>query len=83
MTYDRTYTWTKDVEEEIMTVGKVHGFGIAQVSEISVDSINLPTEREIKIKIQKALNKIGIMNYGQEVGKKILLTSKTSKDSLI
>ena len=78
MTYDRNYTWSKEFENEVKMVAKIYDLDIIKISEISVDSIHLPAERRIKIGIQKALSKINLMNYGQEFGKSILLTSSKS-----
>jgi hypothetical protein len=82
MTYDRNYTWSIELEDQIKVVSKVYGFSVVKTDKISIDSINLPTERTIKINIQKALNKINLMNYGQEFGEKILLKSNNSKSVL-
>lgn len=82
MTYDRNYTWSKEVDGELATVARRSGFTIVKTSEVSVDSIKLPIERAIKIKIQKALSRIHLMNYGLEFGERILLKSSKPKEMI-
>ena len=79
MTYDRNYTWTKELEEEVKITSKIYGFNIVKTNRIEIDDIKLPTERAIKIRIQKALNNLGLMNYGQEFGQTFLLNSVNTK----
>lgn len=76
MTYDRRYTWSKEIDEEISIVANGRGFHVVEESEVSVSAINLPSERVLKINTQKILSKIHLMNYGHEFGRSILLRSK-------
>jgi hypothetical protein len=82
MTYDRAYVWSKELEYEVSAVAKVYGFNIDKSEEINVNSIKLPPERAIKVFIQEALSKVHLMNYGQEFGESILLTSDSGNSIL-
>jgi len=80
MTYDRNYTWSKEINEEAKNISKVYGLSVAKTNRVNVDEIKLPAERALKIKIQKSLNKVGLMNYGQEFGETILLTNTNTEE---
>ncbi len=82
MTYDRKYNWTKGFEEEISNVSKKFGFLILKSDIVNVDNIKLSKERTIKINIQKALSRIGLMNYGEEFGQTIILKSENTDQIL-
>ena len=73
MTYDRSYTWAKEYKDEIITVAEKSGFKVSQTNEIYVGDIKRPTEKTIKIRIQKVLSKVNLMNYGHEFGEKTTL----------
>ncbi len=75
MTYDRNYTWAKEYKDEIITVGEKSGFKLTQTDEIDFEKIKRPTEKSIKIRIQKILGKVNLMNYGDEFGESTTLTS--------
>jgi hypothetical protein len=63
MTYDRNYTWTKELNEQVTIAFKGTRFNISKTDSVNIDKIKLPTEREIKIKIQKGLSKLGLMSF--------------------
>jgi len=75
MTYDRNYTLTKEYKEELKTVAEEFGFKIEKTDEIDVVQINRPTDKTVKIKIQKVLSKVNLMTYGHEFGEISKLTS--------
>lgn len=78
MTYDRNYTWAKEYKDELTTVTEKKGFKVTETDGISVSEIKRSTEKIIKIKIQKALSSINLMDYGLEFGEIITLTSNNS-----
>lgn len=82
MTYDRNYTWTKEFDDEIKSVAKSFGFYVIKTDRISVVNIKLPTERAIKIRIQKFLSQINLMNYDQEFGQNSLLITDNTNELL-
>lgn len=76
MTYDRTYTWSKEFYDEMEQSIKNTEFKIEEKQEFhTVADIKLPTERKIKIEIQKFLHQFNLMNYGEEFAK--IATLKT------
>lgn len=83
MTYDRNYTWSKEFEDEVKAVATVHALHVAKSVEINVDSVKLPTERAVKIAIQRTLSNIHLMNYGRAYGKAIVLIPDSSNALLI
>ncbi len=83
MTYDRNYTWAKEYPNEIKQIAELSNLKIERTEKINVDKVQLPTERKIKIKIQKFLNNLGLMSYGTEVGEKIILKSEDENSNII
>ena len=51
MTYDRSYTWAKEFEEDVKNVVGKSSFILNKNDIIRTDSIRLPVERNIKISI--------------------------------
>lgn len=82
MTYDRNYNWTKEFEDSVKKTTKNTKYKIQKIEKTEVENVKLPLERNLKIKIQKALNKIGLMNYGTELGEIIYLVSDKSNEIL-
>jgi hypothetical protein len=78
MTYDRNYTWAKEYKYEIITVTEKSGFKVSQTDEIEVAEIKRSTEKTIKIRIQKILSNLNLMNYGHEFGESTTLTSDST-----
>ncbi|RZS92008.1 hypothetical protein [Aquimarina brevivitae] len=83
MTYDRNYTWSKEYYFEVQKVMTGLDFEIGEPIKIDPNSIQLSTEKLIKLKIQKVLNRVNLMNYGSEHGEKIILNSTTSEQEII
>jgi len=83
MTYDRSYYWSKEFEYKIREITESTGLSVDTIKQISIDEINRPTEKKIKIKIQKFLSWFGFMNYGQEYGVSISHTFDKSDGKLI
>lgn len=81
MTYDRNYTWAKEFNEEVKIATSDNYFRYKKEDRIDVRSIKLPSEKIVKINLQKWLNKIGLMNYGEENG--ILITFTTDNPNEI
>ena len=75
MTYDRNYSWAKEYKDEIIMVAEISGFKVSQTDEIDVEKIKRSTEKTMKIKIQKILSKVDLMNYGHEFGESTTFTS--------
>lgn len=71
MTYDRSYEWAKMFYDITKTTIKTTNFKIVEINTTEINSIKIPTEKRIKLKIQKELNKIGLMNYGKEYEQEI------------
>ncbi|SMP15040.1 hypothetical protein [Flavobacterium hercynium] len=82
MTHDRSYTLSKEIENEIIEISTIYNFSVIKNEIINVDDINLPIERMIKIQIQNILSKVNMMDYDEEYGKNILLKSNNSKGIL-
>ena len=82
MTYDRNYTWTKEFEESVKKTTKKTKYTILKIEKTEVKNVKLPFERNLKIKIQKALSKVGLMNYGTEFGEIIYLVSDKPNEIL-
>jgi hypothetical protein len=80
MTYDRVYSYSKEIEDEIKIVANKQNLKIANSGNIDIDSIKLPTERRMKIRIQKFLSKFNLMNYGIEMGYIFLLNSNDENE---
>lgn len=83
MTYDRSYNWAKEFEEDVKNVVGKSSFILNKNDKINIDSIRLPVERNIKISIQKILYHIGIMKYRQEYGIAITCNSLATKEKII
>jgi hypothetical protein len=82
MTYDRNYTWTKEFEESVKNATINTKFIFQKVERIEVEKVKLPFERNLKIKIQKALSKVKLMNYGTEFGEVIYLVTDKPNEKL-
>jgi hypothetical protein len=82
MTYDRNYSWTKEFEEKIENATKNTNFRIQKTEKNVVKNVKLSFEKNLKIKIQKSLNKVGLMNYGTEFGEIIYLVSDNPNEIL-
>ncbi|MCK8143224.1 hypothetical protein MW871_15855 [Flavobacterium sp. I-SCBP12n] len=82
MTYDRNYTWTKEFEESVKNATKNTKFTIQKIEKTEVENVKLPFERNLKIKIQKALSEVGLMNYGTEFSETIYLVSDNPREIL-
>ena len=82
MTNDRNYTWTKEFEESVKNATKNTKFTIQKIEKTEVENVKLPFERNLKIKIQKALSKVGLMNYGTEFSETIYLVSDNPREIL-
>ena len=83
MTYDRNYTWSKEYSFEVEKALENLDFEFQKSEKINNENIKLPNEKWIKLKIQKLLNKVDLMNYGTEFGEKITLNSTKSEQLLI
>lgn len=83
MTYDRNYTWSKEYSFEVENALENLDFEFQKSENINTENIKLPNEKWIKLKIQKLLNKVDLMNYGTEFGEKITLNSTKSEQLLI
>ena len=82
MTYDRNYTWSKEFEESVKHATKNTNFTIQKIKKTEVENVKLPFEKNLKIKIQKLLNKVGLMNYGTEFGEIIYIVSNKPNEIL-
>jgi hypothetical protein len=82
MTYDRNYSWTKEFEENIEDATKNTNFRIQKIEKTGVKNVKLSFEKNLKIKLQKALNKVGVMNYGTEFAEIIYLVSNNPNEIL-
>ena len=83
MTYDRNYSWSKNYSYEVENAVENLNFELQNSEKINPESIKLPNEKWIKLKIQKLLSKVDLMSYGTEFGKKITLNSTKSEQLLI
>ena len=83
MTYDRNYTWIKEYPYEIAKLADLQNLEFEKTENINVEKIKLPTERKVKIKIQKFLNKFDLMPYGKEFGEQITLKSENENLKVI
>ena len=83
MTYDRNYTWSKEYSFEVENALENLDFEFQKSEKINTENIKLPNEKWIKLKIQKLLNKVDLMNYGTEFGEKITLNLIKSEQLLI
>ena len=68
MTYDRNYTWAKEYKDEIISGAEKSEFKVSHTDEIDIAGIKRSTEKTIKIRIQRILSKVNLMNYGHEFG---------------
>lgn len=82
MTNNRDYVWAKEFNEEVTSSTKKLNFKITGTEEITVDDIKLPFVKSIQLNCQKTLNEFGLMNYGQEFGQVISLTSDNKDENL-
>ena len=82
MTYDRVYSLSKIYTYEIEELADSLNMVVEKTENINVENVKLPFERNFKIKMQKFLNKLSLMNYGNEFGEKIILKSKTNNSKL-
>ena len=82
MTYDRNYTWSKEFQQEVILATTKSNFKIQRMKQIEADNIKLPLEKSLKLKIQKKLNSIGLMNDGTEYGEIIYLVSENPQEIL-
>ncbi len=83
MTYDRNYTLSKEYYFEIQNINGGLNFEIQEPVKIDPKKIKLSKEKSIKLKIQKLLSKVGLMNYGSEYGEKIILNSTDRNRKII
>ncbi len=83
MTYDRTYVWSKEFYDEIENAIKNSEFKIVELKELNtIENIKLPTERKIKIQIQKSLSKFDLMNYGEEFAQVAILKTQNPNENI-
>ena len=83
MTYDRTYVWSKEFYDEIENAIKNSEFKIVELKELNtIENIKLPTERKIKIQIQKSLSKFDLMNYGEEFAQVAILKTQNPNEKI-
>lgn len=82
ITYDRNYCWSKDFYEDVIYATESSKFKFQKEEEIEVRYVKLSFEKSFKLKIKKLLNKIGLMNYGTEYGKKVYLVSENKNEKL-
>ena len=82
MTYDRNYSWTKEFNEYVIHATVNSKFQVDKEEKIDIQDIKLPFERSVKIRLQKLLNKIGFMNYGQAFGSSITCVSDNPNEVL-
>lgn len=80
MTYDRAYTWSKEYKIDIQNIAKQYELSINSTQKINTDQIKLPTERAIKINIQKFLAKIDLMSYPNEYGEFTRFSNSDTKE---
>ena len=78
MTYDRNYTWAKEYKDEIISGAEKSEFKVSHTDEIDIAGIKRSTEKTIKIRIQRILSKVNLMNYGHEFGESTTLISDNS-----
>lgn len=71
MTYGRNYCWSKDFCEEVIYSTELSKFRFLKEEQIEAKDVKISFEKTFKLKIQKVLNKVGLMNYGMEYGKKV------------
>jgi hypothetical protein len=83
MTYDRNYTWSKEYSYEIKNAVDNLSFEFQKSEKINPENIKIPNEKLIKLKIQKLMSEVNLMNYGTEFGEKITLKSTESGQKLI
>ncbi|WP_338378942.1 hypothetical protein [uncultured Flavobacterium sp.] len=83
MTYDRSYTLSKEYTFEVEKIAEELNFKLQKSEKINPESVKLPNERWFKLKIQKLLSKINLMNYGTEFGEKLNLNSYNDKQKII
>jgi hypothetical protein len=83
MTYDRNYTWSKEYSYEVENAVDNLNFEFQKSENINPEKIKLPNEKWIKLKIQKLLSKVNLMNYGNEFGEKNTLNSTKNEQKLI
>ncbi|UOE37010.1 hypothetical protein [Chryseobacterium oryzae] len=84
ITYDRNYEWAKLFYEVTENTLKNTEFKIIKTNSINIDSIKILPEKKIKLEIQKKLNKIGLMNYGNEYGEQVIVQNlKNTKSKLL
>ena len=83
MTYDRTYVWSKEFYDKIENAIKNSEFKIVERKELNtIENIKLPTERKIKIQIQKSLSKFDLMNYGEEFAQVVILKTQNPNENI-
>ena len=82
MTYDRNYRWSKDFYEDVIYSMESNKFKFQKGEEIEAKDVKISPEKSFKLKIQKVLNKIGLMNYGTEYGKIVYLVSEDKSEKL-
>ncbi len=83
MTYDRNYTWSKEYYFEVQNAIVDLDFEVQKPIKINPKNVQLSKEKSVKLKIQKTLNKLDLMNYGYEYGEKIILNSTNSNQNII
>ena len=82
MTYDRNYCWSKDFYEDVIYSTDLTNYKFQKEEEIEAENVKISSEKTFKLKIQKVLNRIGLMNYGTEYGKIIYLVSEDKSEKL-
>lgn len=82
MTYDRNYCWSKDFYEDVIYSTESSKFKFRKEEEIEAKNVIISSEKKFKLRIQRALNKIGLMNYGTEYGKIVYLVSEDNDEKL-
>ena len=82
MTYDRNYRWSKDFYEDIIYSTNLSNYKFQKEEKIDAENVKISSEKAFKLKIQKVLNIIGLMNYGTEYGKIVYLASEDKSEKL-
>lgn len=65
MTFDRSYTLSKEFEYNLIEVISKYNLKILHIKNISVDEVSLGAVKSIQLFSQKNLSKLGIMNYNK------------------
>lgn len=73
MTADRSYTWAKEFDLVLNEVVSKDNLKILEIKNIEVEEVDLVPIKDVRLFLQRNLNKVGLMEYHKEYANSYLI----------